>query len=287
MLAFEIILLIIAYTLMIIAVFLEVICYKRNIESLETIALTISLLLLIVSLTISPVLDKTSIIETTNVFTLVAMILVGLTTPLNVLTERKHSVPPLGKNLLIAISIGLLLLTVVGYFTNNLVSIQYVVIVFLALSVISSMILVGLTKPQKKVLHLEKTERIFALAFLVIVPLSLFANYAFVDKDYHLKVGFTLPLLFILLSGRKIWDDLQRLSLLRSTIEPKEQHFKNYALTKREQEIALVLIKGSSYKQIAEELHISLPTVKTHASNIYKKCGVRSRSELTMLLINP
>jgi DNA-binding NarL/FixJ family response regulator len=56
-------------------------------------------------------------------------------------------------------------------------------------------------------------------------------------------------------------------------------------LTKREQEIATLLTKGITYKEISESLFISMPTVKTHTSNIYKKCGVKNRSELTALLI--
>lgn len=133
---------------------------------------------------------------------------------------------------------------------------------------------------------MEQLERIFAIAFLVIVPLILFFNFALDGENHFLKIGFTLPLVFILLSFSKIWDDLHRLSLLKSKVEPKEQHFKNFSLTEREREIAIILTNGKTYKQIAEKLHISIPTVKTHASNIYKKCGVKNRSELIVLLIN-
>ncbi|NLR91403.1 helix-turn-helix transcriptional regulator [Flammeovirga sp. SR4] len=78
---------------------------------------------------------------------------------------------------------------------------------------------------------------------------------------------------------------MQRLSLINNDIAPNKQQFKNYALTKREQEIASLLQKGVTYQKIADQLFISLPTVKTHASNIYKKCGVKTRNELSNLLI--
>lgn len=282
----EITLLVIAYTLLIITIFLEIICYKRNLESAETIALTVSLLLLIISLTLSPLLNKTDSVEHTNIFTLLSMVLVGLTTPLNVLTERQHKVPAIWKKILIAISLLLLLSLIAGYFVDALDTLQYIAVAFLGISVVLSMLLVRFTKPQKKILHREKTERIFAIALMVIVPLSLLVNYVFIENYYSLKIGFTLPLVFILLAGNKLMDDLQRLSLVKSPLNPQEQHLKNYALTPREKEIALILSTGITYKQISEELHISMPTVKTHASNIYKKCGVKSRSELTALLIN-
>ena len=179
-----------------------------------------------------------------------------------------------------------LLATVSGHFMNALNYVEYPVFGFLGVSVIASMLFVRKTKPQKWIAHREKTERMFAIAFLIIVPLTIIANFAFSEEDHELKMGFTLPVVFILLTGSKLLDNLQRLSLIKSKLEPNQQHFKNYALTEREKEIAILLSKGTTYKQIAEELFIAMPTVKTHAGNIYKKCGVKSRSELTMLLIN-
>lgn len=286
MITLEIILLIIAYTFLSITIFLEIICYKKNIEFLETIALTISFLLLIISLTISPLIGTSDTIEATNIFTLLSMVLVGLTTPLNALKERKHNLSPFWKKSLFTISVGLFLVTIIGYFTNTLNYFQYLIISFLVISIVSTMLFVRRTKPQKRFAHLEKIERIFSIAFIVVVPLSILATYLFTEESHPLKIGLTLPLLFILLAANKIWDDLQRLSLFNSNITPKEQHLKNFSLTEREKEIATILTKGKTYKQIAEELHISMPTVKTHASNIYKKCGVKSRSELTILLIS-
>lgn len=51
-------------------------------------------------------------------------------------------------------------------------------------------------------------------------------------------------------------------------------------LTEREKEITVLLLKGLTYKMIADELHLSENTVKTHIKNIYSKCEVQSKSEL-------
>lgn len=51
-------------------------------------------------------------------------------------------------------------------------------------------------------------------------------------------------------------------------------------LTIREAEIALLLIKGKTYRMIASELHISENTVRFHVKNIYSKYVVRNRVEL-------
>jgi len=286
MIVVEIILLIIAYTLISISIFLGIICYKKNIESWEAIAFMCSLLLLIISLTGSVVWDNACQIEHVNVFTLLSMILVGLTTPLNTMVERQHKLSNIWKKALFSITLILFSSTILGYFLGDLNYLQYVITLFLGVSVTASMILIRVTKPQKRVEHLDKTDRIFALVFLTIIPASLFFNIIYTAENQILKIGFTLPLVFILLSASKILDDLQRLSLLKTDTAPREQHFKNFSLTKREKEIATTLTKGMTYKQISEELHISIPTVKTHAGNIYKKCGVKNKSELILLLIS-
>lgn len=51
-------------------------------------------------------------------------------------------------------------------------------------------------------------------------------------------------------------------------------------LTEREKGITALLLKGLTYKMIAEELHLSENTVKTHIKNIYSKCEVQNKSQL-------
>ena len=52
-----------------------------------------------------------------------------------------------------------------------------------------------------------------------------------------------------------------------------------YKLTQREKEILQELVRGYSYKKIAETLFISLDTVRSHIKNIYQKLQVSSKSE--------
>jgi DNA-binding NarL/FixJ family response regulator len=56
-------------------------------------------------------------------------------------------------------------------------------------------------------------------------------------------------------------------------------------LTKREQEILSLLAKGFLYKEIADQLHISLNTVRVHIQNVYEKLHVHSRSQAIMRFI--
>ena len=50
-------------------------------------------------------------------------------------------------------------------------------------------------------------------------------------------------------------------------------------LTRREIEVALSILGNSSYRNIAKDLFIAESTVSKHASNIFKKTGVKNRRE--------
>jgi NarL family two-component system response regulator LiaR len=50
-------------------------------------------------------------------------------------------------------------------------------------------------------------------------------------------------------------------------------------LTKREQEILLLVVKGYTNKEIAAELGLSVDTVHTHVCNILNKLGFSHRAE--------
>lgn len=55
-------------------------------------------------------------------------------------------------------------------------------------------------------------------------------------------------------------------------------------LTEREREITMLLLRGRTYKMIANELNLSENTIKTHIKNIYSKYSVQSKTELVTLL---
>jgi DNA-binding CsgD family transcriptional regulator len=71
---------------------------------------------------------------------------------------------------------------------------------------------------------------------------------------------------------------------LKSNHERKmKRFFSKHRLSKREQEIALLLLRGDTNKSIENKLFISVHTVKNHIYNIYRKLGVNNRLQLTNL----
>lgn len=51
-------------------------------------------------------------------------------------------------------------------------------------------------------------------------------------------------------------------------------------LSNRESEVAELVSKGLSNKEVASQLFVTEKTVKFHLTNIYKKMGVKSRAQL-------
>lgn len=67
--------------------------------------------------------------------------------------------------------------------------------------------------------------------------------------------------------------DLERASPPTQPIEP---------LTEREEEVLLTVARGRTNAEIADELHITLSTVKTHVGALMNKLGARNRVEVAM-----
>jgi DNA-binding NarL/FixJ family response regulator len=63
-----------------------------------------------------------------------------------------------------------------------------------------------------------------------------------------------------------------------------EHAFERYGVTKRERQIVQKICLGKTNQQIANELFISLQTVKDHTHRIYSKIGINSRMQLVQML---
>ena len=86
-----------------------------------------------------------------------------------------------------------------------------------------------------------------------------------------------------------IFDDLERLSKKISgllNVPSEEEDLENQdALSQREKEIVICVVKGMTNKVIAEKLFLSIHTVITHRRNISKKLQIHSAAGLTIYAI--
>ncbi len=83
-------------------------------------------------------------------------------------------------------------------------------------------------------------------------------------------MGFLIKLILLPFSKKKIDDSKNQTK--------KEEPFA--VLSPREKEVARLAARGYSNAQIAEELFISVETVKRHMATIFEKLGIESRREL-------
>lgn len=68
-------------------------------------------------------------------------------------------------------------------------------------------------------------------------------------------------------------------NIARMVVESFQQK-KHNDLSERENEVLNLLSKGRSYASIADDLYLSVNTIKTHVRNIYEKLQVSSKEEL-------
>lgn len=65
----------------------------------------------------------------------------------------------------------------------------------------------------------------------------------------------------------------------------KQSKYVTFPLTQREKDVLLLVKKGYTNKEIAQELYVTEFTVKSHVSSIFKKLNVpnRTRAILTAM----
>jgi len=88
---------------------------------------------------------------------------------------------------------------------------------------------------------------------------------------------------------RQFWLSQSQEYVKYETAEGAMSHalstFANGVLTKREQEIAALILQGHSSKAIANQLNISLGTVKVHRKNIHTRLNTSTQSEIFTLFL--
>lgn len=111
-------------------------------------------------------------------------------------------------------------------------------------------------------------------------------------KDIHYHEEKRVNDLIVILQKKRVVLSTRIENLIFITIhEDKREHtsaldsftfISRYGLTRREADIALLLVDGYRNQEIADKLYIGAATVKTHISAIYSKMMVNSRSEMLL-----
>ncbi len=123
-------------------------------------------------------------------------------------------------------------------------------------------------------LHAKGVYGPLAVRLLAVLSISLpgIAYDLFLSDDFTFRF---YPLMYCVASVVITWTLMRRRDAGVGAAIPA-----NWGLSEREEEVARLVQDGLSNKEIAERLHISLNTVKTHLRAVFGKSGVRSRFEL-------
>jgi DNA-binding NarL/FixJ family response regulator len=74
-----------------------------------------------------------------------------------------------------------------------------------------------------------------------------------------------------------------KLSLAEQPMPARGQRQGRFELSAREHDVLVLLTTGATNREIAAALHVSAETVKKHAAALYRKLGVRNRTEAAQL----
>jgi DNA-binding CsgD family transcriptional regulator len=123
-----------------------------------------------------------------------------------------------------------------------------------------------------------------ALVFPIIVASELAPNAFRSIVPIEFRGSVSLPLAYLL------WSVAYLLSWFRGYIRPAAPTDEAYdvfagqfGLSPRETEVMRLLLAGESYKEIMGSLFISMPTVKSHISSIYRKTKCNNKMQLSLL----
>jgi DNA-binding CsgD family transcriptional regulator len=83
----------------------------------------------------------------------------------------------------------------------------------------------------------------------------------------------------------RLWNGNNLAAAPASLLNKANLH--KYSISKREQDVINLICQGKSNKEIAEDLFISVSTVKDHVHHIFKKTNAENRVQLTIIFRSP
>jgi len=134
-------------------------------------------------------------------------------------------------------------------------------------------------------------KRIFLVRFgLILAGIALLNAVALHFAFWSVYVGLYFLLFYFC-------SDLALIILLKSYLKRNANEFtdltdsledlyQKYGISNREKQIITEICRGKTNQEIADELFISLQTVKDHTYNIFRKVNVRNRVQLTQVFSN-
>lgn len=122
---------------------------------------------------------------------------------------------------------------------------------------------------------------IYGLSVAALVVLLRTIEYRFLVHDLSLE--FYIGTIAVLFTGLGIWAGLRLTRRKTIVVNPdfvlNESELERLGISQREREVLQLISLGHSNQEIADQLFVSLHTVKTHTSNLFVKLDVKRRTQ--------
>ena len=134
---------------------------------------------------------------------------------------------------------------------------------------------------------MKRSAWLYGLGLAIIAVLLRVIEYRYTLRDLSTSsLVFIIALIFMGLGAWVVWQFTQHrtippLDQNTSAPDPKSlsERLAKVGISQREQEVLQLMAQGLSNQEIANQLFISLNTVKTHSSNLYAKLDVKRRTQ--------
>lgn len=117
----------------------------------------------------------------------------------------------------------------------------------------------------------------YALLMAGLVLILKIVEYKYLARQLNIEIY--IGLIAAMFTGLGIWIGLRLIKKKKAIENMDPDIIRSLGLTKREYEVLQLMARGFSNQEIADQLFISLPTVKTHSSNLYTKLDVQRRTQ--------
>lgn len=134
---------------------------------------------------------------------------------------------------------------------------------------------------------MKKTVLIYGLAMAALILALKVIEYKFLVRDISMEIYIGLVAIFFTVLG--VWAGskiIERKTIIKEVVIERggeftldDQQIKKLGISQREYEVLQLMSEGLSNQEIADKLFISLPTVKTHSTNLYTKLDVKRRTQ--------
>lgn len=128
---------------------------------------------------------------------------------------------------------------------------------------------------------MTRTVLIYGISLAALIALLKYIEYRFFIRDFSLE--FYVGLVAVIFTGLGIWVGPRLMRRKVVVIGPdfvlNTAAIERLGISKREHEVLEWMAQGLSNQEIAEKMHVSVNTVKTHLSNLFLKLEVGRRTQ--------